>query len=251
MDAVHRRRLLRARLTAGTSSAPPAASAFVGQPPVVSVPGGQTSVTISAGHLGLLGDSLTFTVQGRAGLGAHRQPDLRPRLHPGLAARRTRPTSPWPERDVADPATRTITPRCRCRPGVRPRSRPWAATAPNSCTRSAGSAVGPTTAPTVTVPGLAAGTVYTPSVRVYPSGHPGAAVDGHAANPSRQNLTLAGRSGRQPSTPSVDANPNTATLVLSFPALPPGPMTAAGPPSPAGRHPGPRAHRRAAGQTGR
>ncbi|MHB1534293.1 MAG: hypothetical protein ACYC1D_06715, partial [Acidimicrobiales bacterium] len=37
---------------------------YVGQPPAVSVPGNQTSVIISASALGLLGDSLSFSVQG-------------------------------------------------------------------------------------------------------------------------------------------------------------------------------------------
>ena len=83
-------------------------SAFVGQPPVVEVPAGQTSVTISAATLGLLGDSLTFTVQGVLASGLTGNP-----TSDHGCTQAWRPAEPGrhhPERSGRpDPGTRTIT----------------------------------------------------------------------------------------------------------------------------------------------
>lgn len=110
-------------------------SAFIGQPPAIAVPAGQTSVTVSAGSLGLLGDSLTFSVQGV--------------LASGLAGNPTADhacTQSWRPPDPAaiilagqaslTPPPGQSRPRYRCRPGVRRPSPSSAATAPSSSTRS-------------------------------------------------------------------------------------------------------------------
>jgi hypothetical protein len=93
-----------------------------------------------------------------------------------------------------------------------------------------GVTVGPTQSTRITVPGLPAGQTFTPTVTVYPTGHPSASVTvtGQAFGADLQWPTT----GPNPLGINVDAtvnpDPNTGSLVVSFPNVPEGAMTAAG-----------------------
>jgi hypothetical protein len=201
-------------------------SGFVGQPPAVEVPAGQTSVTIDAATLGLLGDSLTFAVQGVLASGLTGNP-----TSDHTCTQAWRPADPadlaLTGAGVPNPVTRTIT--ATLQVSIRGAATIALGSQSTEFVYSVGEfTVGPTTNQTVTVPGLAAGAAYTPSVRVYPSGHLEAAV--LITGPSfRQDLTWPAGIALVVS-PRVNPNPDTATIELSFPGLPPGPFVAAGPP---------------------
>jgi hypothetical protein len=200
-------------------------SSFVGQPPVLQVPAGQTSVTIAADRLGLLGDSLSFSVQGFLSSGL-----------PGNPTTDHACTEAWRPPDpaliqvgasgLAANGTETVT--ATLQVSARGTSPVEAFGSPSTefVYSVGGQTIGPVTAATVTVPGLAGGQSYAPRVQVYPSGHPEAAVvvQGPAF---RRNLAwprppaLAVRA-----VPVVGSDPNRGTLVLSFVGLPPGPTVA-------------------------
>ena len=201
-------------------------SSFVGQPPAVSVPASNDTVTINARSLGLLGDSLSFSVQGElpSGLtgcstGDHActeawQPPDGAAIH--LA-----------DRGARSPNDHSITATLQVSTSG---ASPAAAFGSNSTEfvyRVGGRTIGPTRTAQVVVPGLAGGTRYTPTVSVYPADHP-AAVATVAGPPFTQDLQWPADLGVVIA-PTVDsANPNAGSLLVSFPNLPPGPMTAAG-----------------------
>ena len=112
-------------------------AAFVAQPPSVEVPGTQTSVTIAADSLGLLGDSLTFNVQGSLASGLTGKPTTD---HACTQAWR----APIPAAisvgaaGVDNPLTGTITASLQVATRGSRRSKPSAATAPSTSTRWSG-----------------------------------------------------------------------------------------------------------------
>jgi hypothetical protein len=200
-------------------------SSFVGQPPVLQVPSGHSSVTIDADRFGLLGDSLSFSVQGLLSSGPAGNPAT-----DHACTEAWRPPNPGlisvgaSGAPASSPETITATLQVSAR-GV---SAVEAFGSPSTefVYSVGGHTVGPVAAATVTVPGLAGGRLYTPSVEVFPTGHPDAAVviPGPAF---RRNLvwpsppTLAVRA-----TPVVGSNPDIGTLILSFVGLPAGPAVA-------------------------
>jgi hypothetical protein len=201
-------------------------SSFVGQPPAVQVPAGRDAVTINAGNLGLLGDSLSFSVQGVLASGLTGVPTSDHTCNqawqpPDGAAIHLA------DRGSLSPDDQSITATLQVSTSG---ASPVAAFGSNSTEfvyRVGGRTIGPTPSTLVTVPGLPGGGRYTPTVSVYPSDHP-AAVVVIAGPPFRQNLQWPADLSIA-ITPMVNsANPNTGRLLVSFPNLPPGPMNAAG-----------------------
>jgi hypothetical protein len=195
-------------------------SSFVGQPPSVQVPGNRTSVTINSDPLGLLGDSVTFSVQGA--------------LLSGLTGNPTSDhgcTQAWRPPRPADisiggsglPTGQSITATLQ----VETRGSPVEAFGSQRTEfvyRVGRLTDGPTTATRVVIPGLAAGRVYIPTVTVYPGGHQASSV---AVAGARFTRTLAWPAGLEVVvSPRVNPNPNTGTLIVSFPNSPPGHLTA-------------------------
>ncbi|MGH9114650.1 MAG: hypothetical protein ACRDWW_02355, partial [Acidimicrobiales bacterium] len=198
-------------------------SSYVGQPPSVQVPGAQTSATINADSLGLLGDSVSFSVQGVLVSGL-----------PGNPTSDHTCTEAWRAPNAADIAVKgagtasgqTITASLQVSTNGPP-VEVFGSQSTDFVYHVGGATVGPTTDTSVNVGGLAAGQTYTPAVTVYPAGHPGASVTVTGAAfsqtlPWPPDLAVG-------VAPSVDpSNPNVGSLALTFPGLPPGPMTAAG-----------------------
>ena len=196
-------------------------SSFVGQPPSAQVSGSRTTVTIKSEALGLLGDSATFSVQGS--------------LLSGLTGNPTSDhscTQAWRPPDPADisvggsgsPNGQSITATLQVETRV-PSVEAFGSQSTEFTYRVGGITDGPTTATRVTVPGLAAGRPYVPTVTVYPAGHQAASV-AVAGTPFARTLAWPPRLAVAVS-PRVNPNPNTGTLIVSFPNVPPGPMTAA------------------------
>lgn len=196
---------------------------YVGQPPAVQVPGARDSVTISADSFGLLGDSLSFSVQGS--------------LASGLTGDPTQDhscTEAWRPPDPADITLsrsslqqgQTVSVTLQVSSSV-PATEAFGSRSTEFVYSVAGETVGPTSDMTATVRGLAPGVAYTPSVLIYPAGHEdaGITVEGAPVTP-----TLQWPSDMSVSvSPSVDASdPNQGTLALSFANVPPGPMQASG-----------------------
>jgi hypothetical protein len=198
-------------------------SSYVGQPPTVQVPGNQTSVVINADSVGLLGDSLTFSVQGSlaSGLLGGATPD-----HECTEAWRP------PDRDfialsgsgVQNGQTITATLRVST---SEPEVEAFGSANTLFVYQVGGITVGPTTATSVTIPGLAAGQTYVPSVAIYPAGQPQASVT-VTGQPFSKNLSWPSNLSVSVQ-PSVDEpNPNQGNLQLSFANVPPGQMSASG-----------------------
>lgn len=189
------------------------AGSFAGTPPTLHVPAGQTSVTVDAAGAGLLGDSLSFSVQGSLASGllgnpatdgactqSWRAPDVA-NIHVADAST-TSGSAPVAQVQVtgspAGPAT-------------------FGSDQPVFVYSVGGITVGPTSSPDATIAGLPPGASYTPVVTIYPAGHLSAAVtvDGAALVP-----TIAWPSVT-PSTPvaSVAATGgDTATVTARFPS---------------------------------
>jgi hypothetical protein len=199
------------------------AGQFIGQPPSVQVPGDQTSVSISAAQLGLLGDALSFSVVGSAsGLNGDPASDgaCTQAWQPPNAATITLSASGTVSAD-GQSITATLT--------VAPTGAPAQAYGASSAVfvySVGGVTVGPTNATTVTVPGLPAGGTFTPTVAVYPAGHPQAAVT-VTGQPFSQTIAW-------PSTLTmaveahVAPDPNSGSLAVAFAGLPTGSYAASG-----------------------
>ena len=198
-------------------------SAYVGRPPAVEVPGAQTTVTIGADSLGLLGTSLSFAVQGATASGLNGNP-----TSDGTCTEAWRPPN---AADIALSASGT--------PSGQTVTAQLSVTTTGGAVEALGSdttdftytvgdrTVGPTTAPIVTVTGLAGGTTYVPTVVVAPAGHPDASV---TVTGPQFSQTVPWPSDLAVQTePAVDAsNPNMGSVTASFRDLPPGPMSGAG-----------------------
>lgn len=199
-------------------------SSFVGSnPPAVQVPGHEDTITIDSDSLGLLGDSLTFAVQGALASGLSGNPTSD---HSCTQAWRPPNSSAITLSGSGTPAGQTITGTLE----VKTKEAPVEAFGSQSTEfvyTVGGRTIGPTSHTTVTFPGLAAGQTYTPTVTIYPTGHQSASVSVTGA-PFSQNLSWPADLGIQVN-PSVDANnPNQGSLAVTFPNLPPGPMSASG-----------------------
>jgi hypothetical protein len=191
---------------------------FVGQPPTISgIPGGQTTVTIDAADQGLLGDSLSFSVQGSIASGLTGNP-----------ASDHECTQAWSAPDPAAitlaasgaPSGQSITATLQVTPSGSPTTAFGSLTTEFVYSIDGHTVAGPTTATRVTIPGLAAGTSHSPSVRVYPAGHPAAAVT-VTGQPFTQNVswpavTLGSRFLVSP------GDPNVGSVAIQVSGLPPG-----------------------------
>jgi hypothetical protein len=190
-------------------------SSFVGQPPVVQAAGYQTSVIINSVQAGLLGDSLTFTVQGALASGLAGNP-----TSDGSCAQAWRPPNPSvislrdAGQEAPDGQTITATLDVNARGSA---LEAYGSRSTQFVYRVGGQTVGPTTRTRVIVPGLAPGQPYAPTVTVYPTGHPGAGIT-VAGTPFTTNL--AWPNFQLKVAPSVDsAKPNQGSLAVTFPGL--------------------------------
>ena len=198
-------------------------ASYVGQPPTVQVPGSQTSVTVNADTLGLLGDSLSFSVQGSLASGLLGNP-----------ASDKACTEAWrpPDRNFISVAGsgqqvgQTITATLRVSTSEAA-VEAFGSGSTEFVYKVGGSTVGPTSATSVTVPGLAAGLMYTPSVMVYPTSHPDASIT-VTGQPFSKNLAWPANLSLTVQPTVEQADPNTGSLQLSFANVPPGSMSASG-----------------------
>ncbi|MBV9662225.1 MAG: fibronectin type III domain-containing protein [Acidimicrobiales bacterium] len=197
---------------------------YVATPPAIQVPGNQSSVTINSDDLGLLGEALSFTVQGSliSGLTGSPTPD-----HSCTEA--WRPPSPSAItlgvqglRDgQAIKGVLTVVPSGNPVEafGLQPSQTEFVY-------HLGGQTQGPTTAQSATFPGLTPGQQYPTSVDIYPAGHPEAGVT-ITGPPLSQTLAWpADLIGGMSVTPSVDpSDPNVGSITVGFPAdLPSGPV---------------------------
>jgi hypothetical protein len=200
----------------------------VGQPPSIQVPGSQKSVTISGVSLGLLGDSLGFSVQGMLASGLTGNP-----ASDRSCTQAWRPPNPadiqLSDAGTPSPNGTSITATLQVSTKGASEVDAFGSQTTEFVYVVGAQVVGPTTSRRVTVPGLAGGTPYTPTVRVYPAGHPGASTivigtpfTQNLAWPPALSVTAAGNPN--------PSSPNSGTVVLTFHALPAGPMTASGGP---------------------
>jgi hypothetical protein len=204
------------------------AGSFVGTPPSVQVAGTQDTATISAANLGLLGDHLAFSVQGS--------------LVSGLTGDPTSDRSCTEGWQPPNPSHITVTGAGAPQPDGTVTATIQVETSGDSSAafgspptetqfvyHAGGVSYGPTSQTQASIPGLPPGVPITPSVLVYPAGHPEAAVTvtGTAfartlpwpPDLSSGGTAIAGQ--------VVAAYPNSGTFTVSFPAdLPNGPLQA-------------------------
>ena len=198
-------------------------TSYVGQPPTIQVSGSQTSLTINADSLGLLGDSLSFSVQGSlaSGLLGNPTPDH-------ACTQSWRPPDPNFIRVTGSgqQAGQTITATVRVSTSE-PALEAFGSASTLFVFQLGGTTVGPTSATSATFSGLAAGQTFTPTVQIYPSGHSEASVtitgppfSKTLSWPANLSVTV---------DPTVDnADPNQGAIQLSFANVPPGPMSTSG-----------------------
>lgn len=198
-------------------------NSYVGQPPAVQVPGSQTSVTIDADSFGLLGDSLSFSVQGSLASGLTGNP-----ASDGSCTQAWRPPDPsaisLDRSSVQQGQTVSVTLQVAT---STPAVEAFGSRSTEFVYSVGGSTIGPTSSTTATVRGLAPGVPYTPSVVVYPAGHQDAAITvaGPPITPTLQwppNISITVQ-------PSVDqSDMNQGNLAVTFANLPPGQMQSSG-----------------------
>jgi hypothetical protein len=198
-------------------------SGFVGQPPSVQVPGGETTVTINSDALGLLGASLSFSVQGSLVSGLSGDPTSDGAC---TAAWRTPNPSAIQLTDAGTLNGSTITATLKVST-TGSAAEAFGSQATEFVYNVGGILQGPTTSRIATVVGLAAGQQYTPTVTVFPSGHPNASVK-IQGNSFVENLPWPTDMGVNVTTSVDQGNPDAGELAISFVNLPPGPMKAAG-----------------------
>jgi hypothetical protein len=198
---------------------------FVGVPPRAELPGSRDSVTINPGDdLGLLGDALSFSVQGVSSSGLVGPPTS----SQGCA-------QSWQPPDASDlqlfaagtPVGQTIT--AALKVVVTPSTSNEVAFGGDQVTFSyavGGRNVGPTSSLGVDVPGLDPAKLYRATVTVTPVGHPSAAVTLTSPSfgktlpwPAQLQMHVAG---------VVEPDPSSGTVVASFHGLPPGSFQAQG-----------------------
>ena len=202
---------------------------FVGAPPTVEVSGSQDQATIDAAQLRLLGDSLSFTVQGALASGltgnptsdgscteawARPDPSAIALTGAGTAAPDGTITAILQVATIGDPAAAF---------GAQPAQTEFVYGID-------GRTIGPTSATKVTVPGLPAGATFVPQATVYPTGHPDGAVTVQGP-PFSQTLTWP--TDLPTGTTAVGtvnaSDPNSGSFTVTFPAdLPSGPLQVTG-----------------------
>lgn len=208
------------------------AGSFVGTPPSVQVAGSQDSVTINAAALSMLGDSLSFSVQGR--------------LASGLTGNPTGDHACTEAYQKPDPSAITVTGQGSAAPdGTITATITVAAQAGSSApfgvpanqaefvyTLAGGSGaqtVGPVNRTSEVLTGLPPGVSLTPSVEVYPAGHPDAAVT-VTGKPFQQTLPWPDLSATSASGAVDPKDPNQGSVTVTFPPdLPAGPLSATAP----------------------
>lgn len=198
---------------------------YVGLPPTVSVPGGQHRVLIRGDPLGLLGDSLTFSVEGFLGSGLAGDP-----ASDHSCTEAWRPADPSAIQLTAEtaPSAGTVTATLRVDTTGDPVEAFGALPGRTDFLYRVGErTVGPTTRPEATFAGLDPGLQYVPTVAVYPAGHPGAEVT-VAGEPFSQTLAWpVDLEAGTTVTASVGPDPNEGSIDLAFPSdLPSGPLSA-------------------------
>jgi hypothetical protein len=198
---------------------------YVPDPPSVQVGGSQDTVTISAGNLSLLGDSMSFSVKGQLASGLLGNPTsdhaCTQAWQPPTAADISLAAS-----GAASGTTVTATLQVSTSGGVS-QVQALGSDATQYVYRVGSVAVGPTASPKVTVPGLAAGASYTPTVQVYPAGHPSAYVT-VAGQSFTQNVQWPSNLGVSAGQVVADqSNPNNGEVGLVFANLPAGKLALA------------------------
>ncbi len=200
------------------------AGSVVGQPPVLTVPGGHRSVTVTGANGALLGTSLGFSVQGVAADGL--------RGAPASSANCTtawQPPSAAAIQLLAAGAATGNSVAAHLQVAVAPGASPQTAFggSPVSFTYAVGGRqLGPTTASEVVVGGLAADQRYQATVTVVPLSHPRSAVTVTSAAFSRDLQWPSGMSLQVSGV--VGADPNRGTAVATVQGLPPGDFRATG-----------------------
>jgi hypothetical protein len=200
-------------------------SGFVGVPPKLTVRGTQTSVTVNAGNrLGLLGDSLVFSVEGVSDTGLV-----------GAATSDERCSQAWQRPDPAKlqllaagtPDGQQIT--ADLRVVVAPGASAVSAFGGDAVTFAysvGGQDVGPTPSPAADIPGLDPAKQYQATATITPVGHPSGAVT-VTSQPFSKTIPWPSTLGVEVGS-TVGQNANTATVVATFQALPVGSFAASG-----------------------
>jgi hypothetical protein len=193
-------------------------TAFVGQPPSVKVSGGRTVATVPAGSL--LGNSLSFSVQGVLADGRTGNPTAD---HTCTQSWRPPHAGGISLAAAAVAGGQTVTATLQVSPPAGPSS---AATYGSDDTvftyGVAGRSIGPTTATSVSVPGLAPNQSYATSVRVAPAGHPGASVTVHGPQVRRDLAWPKDITATVSTQAAVGDDPDTGGATLTFHGLAPG-----------------------------
>jgi hypothetical protein len=194
---------------------------FVGTPPSVQVTGSQTSVVVPAGDL--LGASLSFSVHGVTASGISGDP-----TRDRSCAESWRPPDPShiSVKASAVPSGATVAATVEVSADEDP-VQAYGSAATEFTYQVGTATVGPTTATTATITGLAPGRSYQPTVTVAPRDQPQASVT-VTGQPFTRTLpwpaTLALRAAA-----NVDpANPNAGNVIASFTGVPPVSLAAAG-----------------------
>jgi hypothetical protein len=205
----------------GTSCGP----GYVAHPPVISVPGGSTSISVNDGDsLGLLGDSLQFSVEGLSSAGLI-----------GAPTQAKRCSQAWEAPNAADlavaaagvPSGQTVT--AQISVAILHGVSPVLALGGDKVSFTynvAGHTVGPTLSPRASVPGLSPTRLYQATVTVTPAGQPQAAVTLTSPQFSKSLPWPAGLSLLVSGSAGPDANAGTA--LATFHALPAGQFLAEG-----------------------
>ena len=198
---------------------------FVGVPPKLTVKGDQKSVVVNVGNdLGLLGDSLSFSVQGVSAAGLL-----------GAPASDGRCSQAWESPDPADlqllaagvPDGQSVT--AELRVVVVPGASSVLAFGGDQVSFSysvGGQVIGPTPFAEVDVPGLDPAKLYQATATVTPLGHPSAAVT--LTSPEFAKTIPWPSALRVQVAATVGENANTGTVIATFQPLPPGRFEAYG-----------------------
>lgn len=199
---------------------------FVGTPPTVQVPGGATSVVISADDLQLLGDSLSFSVQGSLPSGLTGNPTTDDECTQAWEAPTASELSVSSSGNEAADKTITAT-------VVAGASGDLAGLLQTHRSevqfvyQLAGQVTGPTSASSTTFTGVPAGSTFTPSVTVYPAGHRAASITVEGP-PFAQTLSWPPESASANAT--VDpSNPDQGRVTVTLPANTPQPVQVTNP----------------------
>jgi hypothetical protein len=206
---------------------------FVGTPPSIEVPGDATNVVINASRLGLLGDSLSFQVQGSLPSGLSGDPTSDQACTQAWEAPTASELAVAGSGTAAPDGTITATVVATASGDLANvmSSHPGAV---QLVYRLDGQTSGPTDLASAVFKGLPAGTSLTPSVTVYPAGHPGASITVDGV-PFERTLTWPREVATAVGTVDPD-QPDQGTVTVELPPDTPQPVSVT---SPAGSSSGP------------